>query len=359
MASVSMPLGGTTRRGLTAIIGSIALLGAWLAAPAASQTAGNGCPGTPARSAPPGYTCAWSDEFSTLSLDSQGSGGFNWSPRYTNAHVFAMDQHRDRCLKEDVSFRAAGQYGGYPDNPSSPTPPRYAALNDPRRRLTLDRATYPNGQFKLHEVKAVSRGNNALSLYGVPIPYAQMPANEQDQFWGYEAMCGMLNGSRSFGQTYGHWETRMRLANVPLGVHVALWLGPSDDTWPPEIDLVEAIGTNPANGSTNTRFLFNAHFLSAPDGTPGVYPTENSVYPVAPKGPTAWYKVAVRWTPTTVTWYLDDRQVHQMSSALLGTKPLSFMVTTETSSFWPGLTTTQTDWPVEIQLDYLRIYRPT
>jgi beta-glucanase (GH16 family) len=72
---------------------------------------------------------------------------------------------------------------------------------------------------------------------------------------------------------------------------------------------------------------------------------------------TAWHTVGLEWTPQTITWFLDGQQVFQVDASRYGTSPMSVMVISEVSSNWPGTTTSATRWPLEYQLDYVRIYQ--
>jgi serralysin len=269
---------------------------------------------TPAEAAvniPPGYGAqpAWSDEFNTLSLDVDGTGAANWAPRFNVWRALALDGNGDKCVKEASSYTGKG---GTPLN------------------------------LKLHEVR---RG--VLSLYGRPIP-----ADRRDQFWGYEAMCGMLDGSISHAQTYGYWEVKARATQVSRGHHVSFWLLPSDGSWPPELDLLELVGTNP----TVPFAVRTVGRVSAQHATPAGPVAEFRELTV--RRPEDWHVIGLQWKPDTVTWYLDGRQVYQLPAQQFGTKPMSLMVTSEVSGNWEGLTSSATNWPLELQVDYVRIYRP-
>ncbi len=268
--------------------------------------------------APPGYgRPVWADEFNSLSLDMNGTGTGRWVPRMRAWGTPVAVAHHDKCLKEP---------GGY-------APPGGTPLD-----LTLHRVN-----------------NGVMTLYGRRIPDRRRAAffgPNPDP--GYEAMCGTLDGSLSHSQTYGYWEVRLRQVNVSLGQHIAIWLTPTDGAWPPELDLFETIGANPAVPySSADKFHFVGHYL---DGN-GVPQFDLGYLNVGTAAANTWHTVGLEWTAQTVTWFLDGKVVFQMDAARFGTAPMSVMVTAETSSDWPGQTTSATQWPLEYQLDYVRIYK--
>lgn len=259
----------------------------------------------------PGYGSqpVWRDEFTSLSLDVAGTGGANWAPRFRVWRTLALDGNSDKCVKEHEGYTGKG---GPPLN------------------------------VRLHAVH-----DGVVSLYG-----RRIPANRREQFWGYEAICGMLDGSGSHGQTYGYWEVRFRMASLSAGQQVSIWLTPTDGAWPPELDLVEAVGTNRAVPTAErNRFRFAGHYLGV-DGLPA----DEFVYPTV-RRPEGWHEAGIDWRPDRVTWYLDGQEVFRLPGDKFGTEPMSLMITPEVSSNWAGPTGNATSWPLEVQVDYVRIYQ--
>ena len=193
------------------------------------------------------------DEFNSLSLDVNGTGAGRWVPRMRAWGTPVASAHHDKCLKE---------HSGY-------APPGGTPLN-----------------LNLHRV-----GNGVLTLYGRRIPDKRRAAffgPNPDP--GYEAMCGTLDGSLSHSQTYGDWEVRLRQVNVSLGHHIAIWLTPTNGDWPPELDLFETIGANPAVPfSSADKFHFVGHYPT-PTGFPSSISATSTWAPrPPPRGtPSGW-----------------------------------------------------------------------
>ena len=266
-------------------------------------------PPSPSRSphVPPGYRLSWSDEFDSLSLDLGADGGERWATKFIGWNVLSLAGNGDQCMKAD---------------------PDHTGTGGPRLGL---------------ETHRVDRG--VLTLFGRPIPQGQ-----RSQFWGYEAACGMISGQRSHTQTYGYWETRMRIANVSRGHHWAIWLVPGDDSWPPEVDILEVVGTNSARNADERRFHFTGHYL---DG--GGTRQADMAYRNAPGPADGWYTLGLEWTADSVVWHLDGVEVHRMWN-FVGDKPVYFMISPEIGGNWPGPTSQQTTWPMAMDVDYVRIY---
>jgi beta-glucanase (GH16 family) len=107
----------------------------------------------------------------------------------------------------------------------------------------------------------------------------------------------MVTTYNSFDFTYGFVQV---VAKVPKGdgFWPALWLLPTNKSWPPEIDIMEVWGNNTSqvamtnivsdnNGTkTQARTLVNTSDLSA-----------------------GFHTYSVDWEPGKITWYLDGNPV--------------------------------------------------
>lgn len=257
---------------------------------------------------PAGYSLTWNDEFDTLSLDKAANGNGNWATKWVGFNVLSLAGNGDRCMKAYPEFTGTGG---------------------------------PPLGIETHRVD-----NGVLTLFGRPIP-----DNRKAQFWNYEAACGMLSGQLSHSQTYGYWETRIRITNVSQGHHWGVWMLPANDAWPPEIDILEVVGRKPGDPNVGPgRFHFTGHF----DDANGQH-TGNGRAVDAPGAPDAWYTLGLQWTRDEVVWYLDGKEVHRLGN-FFGTVPAYFLITPEIGGNWPGPTSSQTVWPMSMDVDYVRIY---
>ena len=103
----------------------------------------------------------------------------------------------------------------------------------------------------------------------------------------FEFTSGMISSQSSFWQTYGYFEIAAELPEG-AGAWPAFWLLPVDNSWPPEIDILEAFGDQPNQ----------VH--SAVIGSSG---TAEAWSQVDTSGGTHTY--GVLWTPYEITFYVD------------------------------------------------------
>ncbi len=192
--------------------------------------------------------------------------------------------------------------------------------------------------IRLHEVT----DQGTLKLYAYPTPTGLL-----DQF-EMPYLGGMISGENQHAQTYGYWEVRLRYNSLSTGHHWAIWLIPSDHSWPPEIDMIEVVGSNPENQSDAEYFIFNS-ILSEDNN-------DDYTRVLPPRGREAWYTIGFLWDENDMRWFLDGQEVRRRPS-LRTDKELYFLVSPEVGGNWVGAPDDSTDWPTEIEIDYVRIYR--
>lgn len=258
---------------------------------------------------PPGYAAVWSDEFDRLALAPASGTGNVWLPMWGRWNVRHLAGNNDRALKyADAERLADGRLVG--------------------EVLRVD-GRWGAGPAFLHEV-----GNGILKLRAFPLR-----AGDQAGFRGFPFVASMLSGERLFAQRYGYWETRLRVARLGRGHHLAVWLLPTDASWPPEIDIVEVVGQEPAK------------FHAAAHGAGGGLRWYD-----APNGANGWHVFGFGWTSTVMRWTCEGRLVREQPN-FVNDKEFYFLISWEIGSKWPGPTDASTPWPGEIEVDYVRIYR--
>lgn len=183
------------------------------------------------------------------------------------------------------------------------------------------------------------------------------------------------DGSPLFHQKYGRFEFRAKLP-TGQGVWPALWLLPQDDrygVWASsgEIDILEARGQEP------NKVLGTLHY-----GSRWPLNTETSRDYVLPDGGTIadFHVYALEWEPGEMRWYVDDREFARQSfwwssSKTEGTRGIPPANESELNP-WPapfdqsfyivmnvavggkflGNPDAKTKFPVEMAVDYVRVY---
>jgi beta-glucanase (GH16 family) len=115
----------------------------------------------------------------------------------------------------------------------------------------------------------------------------------------YPWLSGMLstgrpsaNADTRFAFTYGYAEALIKMPAQDL-LFPAFWLLPADRLWPPEIDIVEIIGSR-------TRAWMTLHWKNAAGVLQGQHGTYGPVDFSA-----GYHDFALAWEPRSLTWYID------------------------------------------------------
>jgi beta-glucanase (GH16 family) len=119
---------------------------------------------------------------------------------------------------------------------------------------------------------------------------------------------GMITTGGRFSFTYGKVVVRARIP-AGRGFWPALWLLPADSSWPPEIDIMEALGEAPSQVTLS--------FHESPSRSSSTtVPTTNLS--------TGWHTFAVDWKPDSLTWSVDGLRRFQLEGPTTN-KPMYFL----------------------------------
>jgi O-antigen/teichoic acid export membrane protein len=261
---------------------------AWLAAaraPAAAETM-----------SPPGWKLTFSDDFANLRLWDETAGGV-WEPLFLNG---------DHTHEKELQY--------YLD----PRPAR-----DPV-------ALSGRAPFRFDERGLIIRANKipiAERKYAKGLPYAS----------------GLLTTFRSFSFTYGYVEMRARVPRGK-GLWPAFWLLPVDQTWPPEIDVMEVLGgdTNAFHATVHSRARGEHTAVSSTVATPDLS-DDFHVY-------------AVRWTAEELDWYFDGRLVASAPTPADMHKPMYLLVNLAVGG-WAQMPDAATEFPAEFRINWIQVFQ--
>jgi beta-glucanase (GH16 family) len=198
---------------------------------------------------------------------------------------------------------------------------------------------YINDRFAgTASVRPWNVANGVLTLTAAPAS-----ADVSAQINGYQYTSGLLNTYHTFSQTYGYFEMR---ADLPAGQGVwpAFWLLPEDGSWPPELDIMEVIGSEP------TRLVTTAH--SNASGTH----TFNPVGTEVPDTSAGYHTYAVDWEADKITWYFDGQAVHTEATPADMHKAMYVMTNLAVGGYWPGNANSSTPFPANMNIDYVRAW---
>nr|ABW02992.1 glycoside hydrolase family 16 precursor [Pedobacter sp. 4236] len=151
--------------------------------------------------------------------------------------------------------------------------------------------------------------------------------------------------------TYGRFEARIKLPQGQ-GQWPAFWmLGSNIGSvgWPKcgEIDIME-------NVNTNTQVLGTIHWFDQAyayyGGNTNTTPQNYHVY-------------RVDWTPTSITWYVDNIQFHvaNIANSINGTdefhRPFFLLLNMAVGGNLPGQTIDESRLPAKMYVDYVKVYK--
>ncbi len=150
-------------------------------------------------------------------------------------------------------------------------------------------------------------------------------------------------------QTYGRWEIRAKLP-TSQGMWPAIWLLPNDDSWPPEIDIIELLGKEP-----NT-VHHSYHWGPLRDGLKpwDLNQTSTDKAEGLPFGE-SFHDFALEWTPQSITWFVNGTPTHSYTGKIPD-KPMFLIINSAIGGFWPGPPGSKTTLPEKMEIDRVRIW---
>lgn len=103
---------------------------------------------------------------------------------------------------------------------------------------------------------------------------------------------GCINSRQRFAFLYGYWEARIRAPGC-RGGRGAFWAKPDDESWPPELDVVEVYGDR--RQVADLTLHWNQR---------GDYSRSKGQY-AGPDFTADFHVFAAEWTPEETIWYID------------------------------------------------------
>lgn len=153
---------------------------------------------------------------------------------------------------------------------------------------------------------------------------------------------GVITTYQTFAQTYGYFEMRAKLP-AGQGLWPAFWLLPVQHVWPPELDVMEAFGSEGTRyhwGANTATSLGNAgDWVDVPGVLSGGY-----------------HRYGVAWTADTLTYYFDGVGVAQTATPADMNQPMYLLANLAVGGHWPGNPVSGTAFPAEMLIDYIRAY---
>lgn len=203
-------------------------------------------------------------------------------------------------------------------------------------------------------------GNNELQYYTDNSDNIQVQNGfllitaKEESFNGSNYTSGRLVTRGKFEQTYGRFETRIKLP-FGQGIWPAFWLlgANEEEIWPQkgEIDIMEYRGQEP------TKILGSVHGpgYAAGEAISKAYILENDRFD------TDFHIFGIEWGPTYINFYVDDVLYNQITpSDVTGDwvfdKPFYILMNVAVGGDFVGSPNNETIFPQSMLVDYVRVY---
>jgi serralysin len=178
----------------------------------------------------------------------------------------------------------------------------------------------------------VANPDGTLSIWARPSTNAEL--------FGHGYTSGLLTTKESFSQTYGYFEMRADLPDA-AGAWPAFWMLPTDGSWPPELDIMEAL-TRDSNGLWTTQH----------SGLGGH--TSDGQLSFVPDTTDGFHTYGALWGPSEIVWYVDNVEAFRSATPADMHKPM-FLLANLALGGWGGAID-QAGLPAEFKIDYIRAY---
>jgi beta-glucanase (GH16 family) len=155
---------------------------------------------------------------------------------------------------------------------------------------------------------------------------------------------GMLVSYPGFSQRYGSFELRARLPRGK-GLWPAFWLlSKPVGTWPPELDVMEQFGSEPAT------VLMAQHYRDAAGGE-----RKRTRTWTGPDFTAGFHTFGLSWSPESIVWYVDGVERYR-SERDIPTEEMYVLVNLAVGGEAPGDPDATTRFPSRMEVDYLRVW---
>lgn len=187
-------------------------------------------------------------------------------------------------------------------------------------------------------VNPFSIADGVLTITAAPASAEVLPFID-----GHTYTSGLLTTKFTFAQQYGYFEIKAALPGGQ-GFWPAFWLLPTDNTWPPELDVFEMLGKDP-----------NVVYMT----THGSLAGKNTMaQDRAVLDTTQFHTYGVDWNADRVIYYIDGVAVAQQPTPQVMKKEMYMLVNLAVggNGSWGGAADATTGTG-EMKVDYVRAYR--
>ena len=193
------------------------------------------------------------------------------------------------------------------------------------------------GELQWYAPDAFTVANSKLQISAQGTPNA---VHDGETF---DYSSGLISTHNSFATEFGRFEIRCKLPRGK-GLWPAFWLLPPDTSWPPEIDVFEALGDSTdtvhmtSHWSENGAHRSSGAEFSGPDFSDG------------------FHTFAIEWSATSIVWFVDGVERHKVDNHS-PRGPMYLLANMAVGGDWPGAPDATTAFPAAFEIDYIRAYK--
>jgi Ca2+-binding RTX toxin-like protein len=211
------------------------------------------------------------------------------------------------------------------------------------RTLRTESEVYMDADWGGTGKKALGVNPFAINDGVLTITAAPATADVLPYIDGHTYTSGLLTTKFTFAQQYGYFEIRAALP-AGQGFWPAFWLLPTDNSWPPELDVFEMLGNDP-----NVVYLTtHGH-----DGGKNTMGQDRAVLDT-----TKFHTYGVDWNGDRVVYFIDGVEVARQATPAVMNKEMYMLVNLAVGGqgSWGGAADATTGTG-EMKVDYVRAYR--
>jgi beta-glucanase (GH16 family) len=148
----------------------------------------------------------------------------------------------------------------------------------------------------------------------------------------------------TFSYLYGYAEVRAKLPSGSVGMWPAFWLLPADNSWPPEVDIMEWQGVTPAQDQVTL-------WWALPNGD------VSRAYNTGGNLSAAYHTYGLDWQASYADFYFDRRRVMHYTGPHVPQKAMFILINLAIGGWEKGqLDPPPSEFPTSYDVDYVRVW---
>jgi beta-glucanase (GH16 family) len=232
--------------------------------------------------------------------------------------------------------------GGYDAN--SKTFLGYEWISKRTQQAAHEQQLYVDPAYKGLSTSALGMNPFLVNSGVLHIVAQKTPDSLKKTLSGYEYTSGVLTTRRSFAQRYGYFEARIKVPSTQA-LLPAFWMTPMNNSWPPELDIMEAPTHQKDIIQQTAHWRDNAGTVVA-----------SACKTLFANYSADFHQYGALWTAQKIVYYIDRVPVAQIQTPPGMNIPMIMQLNVAVGGDWVGKATATTPIPVEMLVDNVVAY---